>query len=122
MRISESVFGWFAPVSSSTASLAAILVLSGATSAAAQSPYVGAAVLADVVRSSGSGDQQPGNGETIGGALRVGTSLGARWGVELEFVRSGETDWRPDVAILASVSPRVTDLIGLAPDIRPPNW
>lgn len=102
------------PISFSTASVAAVLVLSGATGAAAQSPYVGAAVLADVVRSSGTRDQQPGNGETIGGALRVGTSLGGRWGVDLEFVRSGETTWRPDVTILANVTSRVRDVVGPA--------
>jgi hypothetical protein len=89
---------------SSTAAVVAVLILFGSTHAAAQAPYVGAAVLTDVVRSSGTRDQQPGDGETIGGALRVGTSLGERWGVELEFVRSGETDWRPDVTILAGAT------------------
>ena len=97
--------------------VAALLVALSATGAAAQSPYVGGAVLADIVRSSGSEDQQPGNGETLGGALRVGTSFGQRWGVELEFVRSGETDWRPDVSILAGLTSSVPSFISTLPDI-----
>ena len=97
---------------------AALLVASSATGAAAQSPYVGGAILADIVRSSGSVDQQPGSGETFGGALRVGTSLGEKWGVELEFVRSGETEWRPDVSILAGLTPIVPpSFINTLPDI-----
>ena len=87
-----------------------------ASGAAAQSAYVGAAVLADVVRTSGPLDQL-GNGEAIGGALRVGASLGERWGVELEFTRSGDIEWRPDVTILAQLTPRVTEVIGVPPDI-----
>lgn len=119
MRVRQSCFGWVSnsPLSLSTVCAAAMVVLSGATGAAAQSPYVGAAVLADVVRTSGSPDQQPGSGETFGGALRVGTSLGPRWGVDLEFVRSGETDWQPDVTILANLPPRVTNVFGPVPDL-----
>jgi hypothetical protein len=118
MRVRPFAFAWFEPLSFSTSCLTAILVFSSATSAAAQSPYVGAAVIADVVRSSGSRDQQPGSGETIGGALRVGTSLGPRWGVDLEFVRSGETDWRPDVTILAGLPRGVPDaFFGPVPDL-----
>jgi hypothetical protein len=93
------------------------VVASSATGAAAQSPYVGGAILADIARSSGSVDQQPGNGETFGGALRVGTSLGEKWGVELEFVRSGETEWRPDVSILAGLTSSMPGFINSLPDI-----
>jgi hypothetical protein len=66
-----------------------------ALAARAQSPYVGGTIGADVSRlsqttsnvaSSGSGDN-----EVMSGSLRVGTSLGQNWGVELEFVRSGRS-------------------------------
>ena len=82
--------------------LTILLVLLAAPPAAAQPPYVGASVLADVVRTSGTEDSDVGNGEALGAALRVGASLGPRWGVELEFTRSGEIEWRPEVAILAT--------------------
>jgi hypothetical protein len=49
-------------------------------------------LVGDVVRldqyDSRSGDS--GSGEAFGFALRLGTPVGARWGVELEFVRPGE--------------------------------
>ena len=115
MRVCQSAFRVFGPLT--TFCLAALLVVVGATSAAAQSPYVGGAVLADIVRSSGSLDQRPGNDETFGGALVVGTSLGERWGVELEFVRSGETEWRPDLTILAGNTTSVPGFISSLPDI-----
>lgn len=115
MRVCQCVFRL--PSLFSAACVAALLVVTNAAGAAAQSPYVGGAVLADVVRSSGSLGQQPGNDETIGAALRVGTSLGEKWGVELEFVRSGETEWRPDVAILAGLTPTLPNFISPLPDI-----
>ena len=116
MRVCQCVFRLPSPVSVFCA--AALLVVTNAAGAVAQSPYVGGAVLADVVRSSGSQDQQPGNDETFGGALRVGTSLGEKWGVELEFVRSGETQWSPDVTILAGLTPALPPgFIGSLPDI-----
>jgi hypothetical protein len=87
-----------------------LLTLAAAPDAAAQSAYVGGAVLSDITRASGTTDFQQGNGETIGGALRVGSTLGQRWGVELEFVRSGETEWRPDVTILAEVARAFPDI------------
>lgn len=93
------------------------LLLGVAPRAAAQSPYVGGAVLADITRASGTSDLQPGNGETIGVALRVGTSLGERWGIELEFVRSGETEWRPDVTILAGLTSGFADFIARDPSL-----
>ena len=54
--------------------------------------YIGAFLVADVVRldqyDSRTGDS--GNGEALGFGLRLGTEVGRRWGVELEFVRPGE--------------------------------
>lgn len=62
-----------------------------ATPAMAQSPYVIAGVGADISRfnrftSSGVSGLEV-DGESMAGALRVGTGIGDAWGVELEFVR-----------------------------------
>jgi hypothetical protein len=97
--------------------LVSALVLASAGDADAQSPYVGASVLADVVRTSGPDDSDAGSGEAIGAAVRVGAALGPRWGVELEFVRSGEIEWHPDVTILAAGTTRRSDLFGALPDL-----
>jgi hypothetical protein len=81
--------------------LVALLLIVPAV-AEAQGPYVGASVLADIVRMSGSSNGfNAGSGETFGGAIRVGASLGSQWGVDLEFARSGEIEWQPPVAILS---------------------
>jgi hypothetical protein len=77
--------------------------LSSATAASAQ-PYFGGSILADIIRTSGPVDQTPGSGEAIGGALRMGVATGDRWGVDLEFARSGEVEWQPDVSILSGVT------------------
>jgi hypothetical protein len=61
----------------------------------AQSPYVAATIGADVSRVSHTDSSlysSPSNeAEVVSGSLRVGTSLGEAWGVELEFVRSGRS-------------------------------
>jgi len=101
---------------SSIACLVVLIVGLAAPLASAQSAYVGASVLADVVRTSGPLDQL-GNGEALGAALRVGASLGEHWGVELEFTRSGDIEWRPDVSILARMTPTLGQVIGVLPDI-----
>jgi hypothetical protein len=76
--------------------LTALLVNLVAGPAFAQSPYVGAALVGDVFRTTHSestgGQDFSAGGETIGFALRVGTPLGSRWGVELEFTRPGEIE------------------------------
>src|SRR5262245_44535293 len=76
--------------------LAALLVTLGTGAASAQSPYAGAALVGDVLLSTHSestfGGDAPEGGEAIGFALRVGTPLGAHWGVELEFTRPGEIE------------------------------
>jgi hypothetical protein len=86
--------------------LAMLFIFVAAGSAAAQSAYVGGSVLADVIRVSGGDEVGPGNGEAIGGALRVGSRLGESWGVDLEFARSGEIEWEPDVRILTTATTR----------------
>ncbi len=77
---------------------ALLLLLSVLSPAAvmAQPVYVGASLLADISRfttievdPSTFSNELTGGGETIGFSLVVGTALGDRWGVELEFVRPG---------------------------------
>lgn len=62
----------------------------------AQSTYVGAALVGDVLRNThtefAGGPDNSTDGEAIGFALRVGTPLGSRWGIELEFARPGEIE------------------------------
>jgi hypothetical protein len=64
--------------------------------ASAQSTYVGASVVGDVLRTTHSesilGRDVPSGGESVGFALRVGTPIGSRWGVELEFTHPGEIE------------------------------
>lgn len=67
-----------------------------ASHAFAQGPYVVGSIGADIFRvsrfeSSGFDAPSP-DGETLSGALRVGTSLDNRWGVELEFARGAEIE------------------------------
>ncbi len=83
--------------------LVAVLIALGARPSSAQSPYVSAAVVGDVLLSTHSetslGGDVPSGGEAIGFALRVGTPLGSRWGVELEFTRAGEIETEFDGVI-----------------------
>jgi hypothetical protein len=97
---------------------AALLCLVASTTPAFAQGYIGAFLVADVVRmdqyDSRVGDS--GNGEALGFALRLGTEVGRRWGVELEFVRPGEitSDQLPQVyPLLATVN-----VVGGVP---PPN-
>jgi hypothetical protein len=70
----------------------------------AQSAYVGGAIAAEVVRTSstksGGTTYDSGSGEAFAGAIRVGTFIAPRFGVELEYFRPGEIDSdcrRPDL-------------------------
>ena len=67
-----------------------------AGSAWAQSVYVGGAVAAEVVRASatknGGTTYDSGSGEALAGAIRVGTFIAPRFGVELEYFRPGEIE------------------------------
>ena len=80
--------------------LVLVVLVTAAAPAAAQSHYIGASLVGDIVRFSridiDSDDpfelipSDPStDGETLGAALVLGTALGERWGIELEFVRSG---------------------------------
>jgi hypothetical protein len=82
--------------------------------ALAQGTYVGAFLVGDIVRldqyDAGAGDS--GNGEAFGFGLRLGTPIGAKWGVELEFVRPGE--------ITSDRTPEILPLLTNTPGVRPP--
>ena len=76
-----------------TSAIAVVLLLGVlAPPAFAQGAYVGAFLVGEIVRL----DQydlraeDSGNGESLGFALRLGSPIGAKWGVEAEFVRPGE--------------------------------
>jgi len=72
----------------------AVILLFGmlAPPAFAQGAYVGAFLVGEIVRLDqyDSRAEDSGNGESFGFALRLGSPIGAKWGVELEFVRPGE--------------------------------
>jgi hypothetical protein len=77
----------------------AVLVLSCVLLAApafGQSAYVVGSINAEISRMSraeSSGFEFPGgDGEVLGGSLRVGTALSDRWGLELEFARGAEVE------------------------------
>jgi hypothetical protein len=67
-----------------------------AGSAWAQGVYVAGAIGAEVVRTastrSGGTTSDFGSGEALAGAIRVGTNISERFGVELEFFRPGEIE------------------------------
>jgi len=73
---------------------AAIFLVASAIAvpAFAQGGYIGAFLVADVVRLDqyDSRTSESGNGEALGFGLRLGAEVGRRWGVEVEFVRPGE--------------------------------
>jgi hypothetical protein len=75
--------------------LVAVLIALGARPSSGQS-YVSAALVGDVLLNThvetSLGRDAPSGGEAIGFALRVGTPLGSRWGVELEFTRAGKIE------------------------------
>jgi len=85
-----------------TSAVAMVVLLFGALAppAFAQGAYVGAFLVGEIVRLDqyDSRAEDSGSGESLGFALRLGTPAGARWGVELEFVRPGEiTSHEPQI-------------------------
>src|SRR5437762_4822917 len=92
-------------------------------SISAQSPYVAATIGADVSRVSHTDSNlysSPSNdAEVLSGSLRVGSSLGPNWGVELEFVRSGRSH-RSQIPIVSPLAGgvnigSVTSILGVSP-------
>jgi opacity protein-like surface antigen len=71
-------------------------------SASAQS-YIAGAVAAEIVRTtstkSGNSTYDNGSGEVAAGAIRVGSSITDRFGVELEFYRPGQIELSQDAPI-----------------------
>jgi hypothetical protein len=81
--------------------LSLALAACGAGAAEAQSTYVGASVLAEVTRFGSNGLSDSAGGEAFGGAIRVGTAITDRWGIDLEFTRPGEIEEENPFAYLA---------------------
>src|SRR3954465_1453670 len=83
--------------------LLTIVFTFAAAAARAQSPYVAGTIGADVSRLSHSesnvSSEGSGGSEVVSGSLRVGTAVGQNWGVELEFVRSGESRGAIPIAV-----------------------
>jgi hypothetical protein len=104
------------------AGLAFVLLL--AAPAWAQSPYVTGTIGAEVVRSTSTASSgstfATGNGESWSGAIRLGTLVASRVGVELEWLRPAqiETDGNGPIYLANNVPRSVIDLIeaGVAPD------
>jgi hypothetical protein len=96
----------------SSAVLALTVLATLASPAFAQGGYVSASLIGDVARFDrveGTDASASGSGEALGFGLRVGSALGSRWGVELEFVRPSEISSELSQGILPLVSdPRVT--------------
>jgi len=87
---------------------AALLWLAAAARpVSAQGAYVSASLSADVLRLNrveGTSRSGSGDGEAIGFALRLGSELGSKWGVEAEFARPSEieTEISPGIVPLAA--------------------
>jgi hypothetical protein len=76
-------------------------IIGGACTAEAQGVYVGGAVAAEAVRTSstksGGTTYDNGSGDALAGAIRVGTNISDRFGVELEFFRPGAIEHDGDL-------------------------
>jgi opacity protein-like surface antigen len=96
-----------------------ILFVAVSTPAAAQSTYVGASLVGDVARVNKIefdddfarliGTDVAEDGEALGFNVKVGREIGERWGVELEFARTGEFETR-GVAAIPAIFPERLDL------------
>jgi hypothetical protein len=116
-----------------TIAIALVVMAAGVTPVFGQGGYVGAALVGDIARFDQfdtSGRDSSGSGEALGFGLRLGTELGTKWGVELEFVRPSEitNDISPDfLPLLAQsrsfsfIEPSLpTSISGTIPTIFPP--
>jgi len=70
------------------------LLVSAPSVAAAQGPYLGASLEANMVRGSDSFEDRDGTTPAVG--VRVGTTLGERWGLDLEAEYAGEIKGTPE--------------------------
>jgi opacity protein-like surface antigen len=62
---------------------------------------VGASVVGEVARFGSGGYGNPTGGEGFGGAIRVGTAIADRWGIDMEFTRPGQIEEDSPYAYLA---------------------
>jgi len=103
---------------------AVVAALVGALPASGQSVYVAGAIGAEIVRTSstesGGSTFDAGSGEAFAGAIRVGTSIAPRFGVELEFYRPGEIEDSSDLPIFLPGSIIGTRPGGGFPDVGLP--
>jgi hypothetical protein len=113
------------------AAVAAVVFGAWAQPARAQSAYVAGAIGAEVVRTSssrsGGSTYDSGNGEALAGALRIGTFLTPRFGVELEFYRPAEIETDAGGPVyLAALDSRVTSTLfadlGFPPNLTFPSF
>jgi len=106
--------------------LAVLVLVAIAPAASAQGGYVSASLVGDVVRvdhaeGTGSSDTS-GGGEALGFALRLGTEVGSRWGVEAEFARPSEIDSRFAPGIIPLMLAASTTVVSSAPGgVVPPS-
>jgi hypothetical protein len=97
-----------------------------ASSAWAQGVYVGGAIAAEVVRTtstkSGGTTYDNGSGEAFAGAIRVGTFITDRVGVEIEYFRPGEIERAGDGPIYLAAGNSggtLSALYSIAPSLPP---
>jgi hypothetical protein len=85
------------------ACVAAFVVGFGVIPASAQGTYVGAALTGDITLSTSSSSEGlpdfDQDGQALGFALRLGTSIGSFWGIEAEFSRPGEIEQDGDLGV-----------------------
>ncbi len=109
--------------------IAVVALLALSSPAAAQSTYLGASLVGDVMRFSKAeidddlprGVSEPASidGEALGFNIRVGRSLGQRWGAEFDFARSGEIEnTRRQFAIPAVPRPELPVILPPIPDFE----
>lgn len=104
-----------------------------AATAAAQTAYVGASLLGDIVRTghteSAGFDSDSGSGDAVGFALRIGTGMGSNWGVELEYARPSMIKSSRQVvyplfssALVGTPQGALQELVATLPTIYPPQY
>jgi hypothetical protein len=110
--------------------LTVLLVAAAVRPGYAQGAYVSASLTGDVLRLNsveGAGGSGSSGGEAIGFALRLGTELGSKWGVEAEFARPAEieSDLSPGIVPLAynvTVSPTLPGVTTLPDSVVYPRF
>lgn len=113
--------------------LALAVMLVSASAARAQSPYVAGTIGADISRfghaDSTFSPASTNDSEVFSGSVRVGTSLGQNWGVELEFVKSGRSHGQvpppvplPYAGVISTVTPGAFPVSVFQTDVRQSHY